>query len=70
MQHDRTESTPSRRVNVKDHRGVYYREDKNGKRRYEIGFRDSAGSQHGSGTPATSRTPRRRSRRSGAGCAW
>src|SRR5215208_1948989 len=35
-----------RRKSVKGHSGVYYRIDKDGKRAYEVMYRDSAGTQH------------------------
>lgn len=45
MQHERSADTRARRLKVKDRRGIYYRELPNGRRRYEIGFYDSAGRQ-------------------------
>lgn len=45
MQNEGTRSTPARRVNVKGRRGIYYREGKDGQRRYEITYRDSTGKQ-------------------------
>lgn len=45
MQHETTASTPPRRIKVKDRRGIYYREDRRGKRRYEVTYRDSEGRQ-------------------------
>ncbi len=45
MQHERSASTRPRRIKVNGRRGIYYREGQDGRRRYEIGYRDSAGKQ-------------------------
>lgn len=45
MQAERTDSPASRRTKVKDRRGIYYRKGADGRRRYEITYRDSEGRQ-------------------------
>jgi integrase len=45
MQHHASASAQPRRVKVKDRRGIYYRAGRDGRRRYEITFRDSEGRQ-------------------------
>lgn len=45
MQTEATVSQPPRRTKVKDRRGIYFRVGADGKRRYEITFRDSRGKQ-------------------------
>ncbi len=45
MQTERTDSAAPRRTKVKDRRGIYYRPGADGRRRYEITYRDSEGRQ-------------------------
>ncbi len=51
MQHQRSGSTRPRRLSVSGRRGIYYRERQDGRRRYEIGYRDSAGKQRWKAVP-------------------
>lgn len=45
MQAERTDSAAPRRTKVKDRRGIYFRHGADGRRRYEITYRDSEGRQ-------------------------
>jgi integrase len=45
MQHDRSASAAPRRIKVNDRRSIYFRKDTQGRRRYEITYRDSEGRQ-------------------------
>ena len=53
MHTEATASASARRTKVKDRRGIYYRVGADGRRRYEITFRDSQGKQRWKVTPGS-----------------